>query len=214
MTSKGRISRRSLLKGSAVAAAGATTGAFAQGALADEELPDVVTASSLGTIESTRPDGTLEIRRWAGSRHLDLTDPSRLVEREGRAVLDQPTDSTVVTRDPTPVEPRAPVWKPGHEVVLIEEYKDGEWTITDVQHLFRAIEEGTVVELRPGGVIITDSQELRVTAQSVERGAGGEVRSIPPSQIDQGDVVAGLGYLEPDGHRVAIAQLDLRRADR
>lgn len=211
MGSRRRISRRSLFKTGATTAAGAAVAGTAVSARAQEasEPPDEITASSLGMVASVSAQGSLEIRRRGGSRVVDTADPEALAEQVGPGVLDQPPDSTIVLEDPVPREP----WEPGHEVVLIEAFEDGHWNVTDVQRLYRPIEQGTRVTGSQGNELVTESDDLVLTDTSEPRGDDPDYEAVPLASIEAGDVVAGIGYLDPTHTKLEVAQLGVRRPD-
>ena len=205
-----RVTRRSLLTAGAATAAGvvgidAVGGLSGTAAALDVDGP--ITASSLGTVIRIHADGSLDIRRKADSRVVDQ-DAAELSTVVGERVLDQPDESTVRLSDPYPSA--AETWDDGYEVVLVEEYDQGTWKVTDLQHLYRPFDHAAVLERRDS-TLVTDAGELELTKDSqarVDEERGYE--AVPLKDIKEGDVVVGLGYLNSDQSRLIVAQIGTR----
>jgi hypothetical protein len=180
--------------------------ATAQGSALAADSP--ITASSLGTVASVHADGELEIQRVAGSRVVDVADPKALADVLGPGLLAQPEDSTVVLADPVPLA--GEVWRPGHEVALIEEFADGQWSISDVQRLLRAIGPAALTS-RSESILVTREGDLKLEDGSESRGDAEQFSAVPLEEVAAGDTVAGLGYLDSDGRTIDVLQLGVEQ---
>lgn len=184
-----RVNRRSLFKRTTAVALGASATGGAELA-AGSEGGGPPTASSLGTVEAVHADGSVRVRSQSGSRTIESdARPGSAEQFAPRAFADGSSF------DVRPGGSQS--WAVNDEVVAIETFADGRWTLSEVQRLYRPI-NASRVEARNGDRLETTNGGVRLTDDTQARASADGFEAIPIDELDEGDTVGGIGYLSTE----------------
>lgn len=184
-----RVSRRSLFKRTSALALGAAAAGSAELAAGSED-GGPPTASSLGTVEAVHADGSLRVRSQAGSRTIEGDG--------GQGSLEQFAPAAVADGSSFDVRPGgSQSWAVNDEAVVIETFDGSRWTLSEVQRLYRPISSSRV-EDRNGDRLETTNGGVQLTGDTAARSSADGFEAIPISELDEGDVVGGIGYLSTE----------------
>lgn len=184
-----RISRRSLFTRTTAVALGASATGSAELA-AGSEGGGPPTASSLGTVEAVHADGSLRVRSERGSRTIEGDAGPDSLARYAPAAVD---DASSFDFQPGGSQS----WAVNDEVVAIETFDEGRWTLSEVQRLYRPINASRIVD-RNGDRLETNNGGVQLTDETAARGSADGFEAIPPDELGEGDTVGGIGYLSTE----------------
>jgi hypothetical protein len=126
------------------------------------------------------------------------------VSDEGVLTLKKEDGTVEEVRDPRPDEE----WRPSHEAAVVRHFIEGSWVLVNVQRLYRPILDLEIVD-RDGALLETSGSDLRLGSESSPR-EGPDFEARPLREIEPGNVVSGIGHLEPTADALAIDQIGVR----